>query len=105
VAHNGRLYGMGSKKKGQFFCMDAATGKILWATEGREGLNAVTLLSGDLIFHLTPDASLIVIRASEKSFERVAKYSVAESATYATPVLLGKKILVKDETGLSLWSF
>jgi len=105
VAHHGKLYGMGSKKKGQFFCMDAATGKILWATAGREGLNAATLLSGESVFHLTPDGNLVIARATDRGFERVAQYSVADSATYATPVLFRNKVLVKDETGLSLWSF
>lgn len=104
VAHQGKLYGMSNKKRGQFFCLEAASGKVLWATEGREGNNAATLLAGDMLFHLTHDANLVVARASEKGFERVAKYSVADSATYAHPILLGRKILIKDETGLSLWS-
>lgn len=105
VLRDGKLYGMSSKQRGQFFCLDAATGKVLWNTEGREGRNAVTLLAGNLLFHLTHDGNLVVARATEKSFERVAKYSVADSATYAHPVLLGNKILIKDEAGLSLWSW
>src|SRR5262245_53245721 len=31
------LFGMSSRRKGQYFCLEAATGKVLWATEGREG--------------------------------------------------------------------
>jgi outer membrane protein assembly factor BamB len=30
------LYGLSSKKKGQFVCLDARTGKTMWATEGSD---------------------------------------------------------------------
>lgn len=104
VLDGDHLYGMSAKKKGQFFCMEAATGKLLWTTTGREGDSSAVLGSGNLLFILTSDASLVVAKKNSKEFEPVAKYSVADSKTYAHPVVLGKRILVRDDTSLSLWS-
>ncbi|HEY6401343.1 MAG TPA: PQQ-binding-like beta-propeller repeat protein [Blastocatellia bacterium] len=98
------LFGMSSKRKGQYFCMEAATGKVLWATEGREGANAAILNVRDALLILTNDANLIVAKKSSKGFEQVAKYSVADSPTYAHPAPVGKMILVKDGAAMALWS-
>ncbi len=98
------LYGLSNKRKGMFFCMEAATGKVLWQTEGRDGVNAAVLNTKDLLFFLTNDANLVVAKKSAQGFAQVAKYSVGDSATYAHPVLLGKQLLVKDDASLLLWS-
>lgn len=98
------LYGLSHLRKGQFFCMDARTGEVAWMTEGREGANAAVVSAGKTLMFLTADASLIVANKTPKAFEQVAKYSVADAATWAHPVLFGKHILVKDEANLSLWA-
>ena len=98
------FYGMTNKRKGSIFCAEVATGKILWSTEGREGANAAVLQSKDLLFVLNNDAGLIVAKKSATGFEQLAKYSVADSATYAHPVIFGKRILVKDDAAVSLLS-
>jgi outer membrane protein assembly factor BamB len=98
------LFGMSSKRKGQYFCLEAATGKVLWATEGRGGFNASILNTKDALLILNSDANLIVAKKSAKGFEQVAKYSVADSATHAHPVIVGKRILVKDDAAMALWS-
>jgi outer membrane protein assembly factor BamB len=103
VLEGDHLFGMSSKRKGQYFCLDAATGKVLWVTEGREGVNAAILNTKDALLILTSDANLIVAKKSAKEFEQVAKYSVADSATYAHPVVLGKKILIKADVAMVLW--
>ena len=104
VLIDGLLFGHSHLRKGQFFCLDARTGKILWTTEGREGDSASILRSGDLLFLLTSDASLIVAKKNEKQFEQIAKYQVAESATWSHPVILNQQILIKDTSNLSMWS-
>lgn len=98
------FYGLSAKRKGQFFCAEAATGKVLWATEGREGLQASVLKAKDTLFILTSDANLIVAKKAADKFQQLAKYSVADSATYSHPILLGKQILVKDNATLALWN-
>jgi outer membrane protein assembly factor BamB len=98
------FYGLSAKRKGQFFCAEAATGKVLWTTEGREGNQAAVLNTKDALFILTSDANLIVAKKAADKFQQLAKYSVADSATYAHPILFGKRILVKDNATLALWS-
>lgn len=104
VLDGDHLYGLSSLRKGQFFCLDARTGETVWATEGREATNAALLSAKGVLFMLTDDAELIVAGKSVKGFEQLARYTVADSPTWSHPVILGKQILVKDETNLTLWS-
>ena len=99
------LFGMSHRNKGQFFCLDAATGKVLWTGDPRQGENAAMLLVNDFIFSLTNDADLIITRVADKGAGVVKKYHVAESATWAHPALSGKSLLIKDETTLALLDF
>ncbi len=99
------LYGMSHKRKGQFFCIDARSGATLWTSKGREGDNAAILLGGSLLFFLAEDAELTVVNASEKKYEVLKKYTVAQSPTWAHPVLVGNRLLIKDQSSLALWSF
>src|SRR5262249_56688003 len=62
VADGDRLYGFSHKKRGQFFALDARTGKVLWTSEGRQGESAAVLASGPALFFLTNDGQLTVNR-------------------------------------------
>jgi outer membrane protein assembly factor BamB len=104
VAAKNLLFGLSVKNKGQFFCLDLGTGKTLWLSEGREGENASFLNAGESIFILTNDANLTVVRNSGKAFETIRRYQVADSATWAHPIVFDNQILVKDEATLALWS-
>jgi outer membrane protein assembly factor BamB len=97
------LFGMSHKNKGQFFCLDAATGKTLWTGDPRQGENAAMVIAGNTIFSLTTDADLIVTSAADKGAKVIRKYRVAEKPTWAHPAIVGKNILIKDETELAMW--
>jgi outer membrane protein assembly factor BamB len=103
VVDGAHFYGLSNKRKGTFFCAETATGKVVWQTPGREGANAALLQTRALLWFLTSDGQLIVARKTPTAFAEVARYTVAESATYAHPVLLGNSLLVKDEVGVALW--
>ena len=102
VFGDGLVYGHSSKKKGQFFAIDAKTGAVRWATEGREGEHASLLLTPQHVVFLTNGADLIVAKRGASSFTVERRYEVAEAATWAMPVLLKSNILVRDATGLML---
>jgi outer membrane protein assembly factor BamB len=104
VLSGDRLFGLSHKRRGQFVALDARTGKLLWATTGREANNAAVLVSGDQLLLLTDGADLIVAQAGSQGFNEARRYTVARSATWAHPVLAGKQILVKDTDTLTLWS-
>ncbi|HEX6716306.1 MAG TPA: PQQ-binding-like beta-propeller repeat protein [Pyrinomonadaceae bacterium] len=102
VFGDGLIYGHSSKKKGQFFALDAKTGTVRWTTEGREGEHASLLLTPQHIIFLTNGADLIVAKRGTPAFTVERRYEVAEAATFATPILLGSNIVVRDATGLML---
>lgn len=105
VLQGNTLYGMSTMKKGQFFALDADTGKMLWLSEGRMGENASLLnLNDKAILMLTNDANLIVLPVNANNYAPLVKYSVAKSPTWAHPVVIGNRILIKDETTLASYS-
>ena len=97
------LFGLSHHKRGQFFCLDPRNGTTLWTSEGREATNAAIVDAGTVLLLLTDDAELIVVKKSGKGFEPLRKYSVADSPTWAHPVVLSGGILIKDTTTLALW--
>ena len=97
------LFGLSHHKRGQFFCLDPRNGTTLWTSEGREATNAAIVDAGTVLLLLTDNAELIVVKKSGKGFEPLRKYSVADSPTWAHPVVLSGGILIKDTTTLALW--
>jgi len=104
VLRGNLMFGMSVKKKGQYFCLDANTGKDIWKTEGRDGEYSSLLLADEDLFIQTVDGELIVTKSSDKGFTPIKRYKVADSQTWAHPVLLRDQILIKDAMNLSLWS-
>jgi len=101
VLQGSTLVGMTTRRKGQFFAVNADTGETVWQSPGRMGENAAILnLGNQVLLLLTNDANLIVQPAAAKSYAPLAQYNVASSETWAHPLVLGQRILVKDETSL-----
>jgi peroxiredoxin len=98
------LFGLSHLASGQFFALDATTGKTLWLGPPREAKNTAVVKAGDLLFLLNDDAELIVARSSRTGFEPLKRYTVADSPTWAQPAISGNRILVKDVSSLTLWS-
>ena len=106
VLQGNLLVGLSARNKGQFFSIDADTGKTLWLGPGRMAENAAILnLGGKVLLMLTNDAKLVVLPATAKGFAPVAEYTVAESPTWAHPTVIGNRILIKDETTLRSLTF
>jgi outer membrane protein assembly factor BamB len=104
VIVNGTLVSLSHKNSGQFFGLDAKTGKTMWTSAPRQAANAAITRAGDLLFVLKDDAELIVARLGPKGFETVRTYTVADSATWAQPVVAGQRVFVKDVASLTLWT-
>jgi hypothetical protein len=60
-------------------------------------------MAGNTLFSLTDGADLLVSNVSSKGPSLVKRYDVAESSTWAHPVVVGNRILIKDEKTLALW--
>lgn len=105
VESGGLLFGLTQKNRGQYFCVDARTGKTLWTSPPRQGENAALVAAGDAIIATTTEGELVVLRRNRAAFEVVRKYTVAESPVWAHPAPAGNGLAIKDATTLSYWTF
>jgi outer membrane protein assembly factor BamB len=100
VLADGVLYGLSTRKKGQVVAVDAATGALKWATEGRAASQAAILLTPAHVLLLTTDGELVLVRRSPAKYDEERRYTVADSATWAVPVLLPDGLIVRDASGV-----
>jgi outer membrane protein assembly factor BamB len=98
------LVALSHKNSGQFFALDARTGNTVWKSAPRQATNAAIVRAGELLFVLKDDAELLVTRSGPRGFEIARTYTVADSATWAEPVVSGNRVFVKDVATLALWA-
>lgn len=98
------LFGLSHRASGQYFALDARTGKVLWLGPPRQATNTAVVSAGPFIILLNDNAELIVVRSSETAFEPIKRYTVADSATWAQPAISGNRVFVKDVSSLALWT-
>lgn len=98
------LFGLTNRNAGQYFGVDAKTGKTLWTSPGRQAGNAAIEKAGDFLVSLEDDGDLVVARSSQTAFDQVRKYKVADGETWAEAALSGNRIVVKDLNSVTLWT-
>jgi len=100
VQVDGTIYGHSTKRAGRFVALDAATGGVKWASEGRVGEFASLLLAGESLVYLTGEAELIIVAMDAEMFRIEHAFEVADGVTWAMPVLLGDGLLVRADGDL-----
>jgi outer membrane protein assembly factor BamB len=100
VLADGVLYGLSARKKGQVVAIDAASGAVKWMTDGRAADQAAILLTPAHVLLLTTGGELVLVRRSPAKYEEERRYTVADSATWAVPVLLADGLIVRDASGV-----
>jgi outer membrane protein assembly factor BamB len=100
----GTVYGHSSKRKGQFVAINPADGKIRWSTEGRAGASASIIAAGKHLLFLTTESEMVVAELDAGAYKEVRRYNVASSPTYAHPVLLRDRVIVRDATHVTVWT-
>ncbi|MGA2748908.1 MAG: PQQ-binding-like beta-propeller repeat protein [Verrucomicrobiota bacterium] len=98
VLKDGSLYGYG----GRLFCVDARNGSLLWDQAANLGQSASLVDAGPVIFALGGRGDLLVFRPGS-TYAQLARIKVADSETWAHPVVAGNSIFVKDSETVSLW--
>src|SRR5262249_27817096 len=78
VVSGDHMFGFSHRAKGQLFALDLTTGKTLWTSDGRLADSATLVRAGATMFALTTNAELLVFKDSEKQYEQLAHYKVAE---------------------------
>ena len=125
VLKNGMLVGM--SQRGDFFCINAQDGKTVWSApstppaaaaepaaeggggrggrggRGRGGFGSV-VDAGSVLLALTSGSELIAFEPSDKAYTELARIKVADTATYAYPVVSGKRIFIEDQDSVTLWT-
>jgi outer membrane protein assembly factor BamB len=105
VLKGGLVFGITGRD--ELFCI-GKDGKTAWTTPtkakgGRPGFGSV-VDAGPVLVALTPASQLIVYEPGDKEFKELARYKVADKATYAYPILAGNRVYIKDEDSLTLWT-
>lgn len=120
IVKDGLLYGLTANNA--FFCINTKDGKTAWTAplnpedgaaeqegegrrrgRGRGGFGSI-VDAGSVLLALTPASELIAFKPGADAYEEVARIKVAESSTYAYPVVSGKRIFIKDQNDLSLYT-
>lgn len=131
VLRGGFLYGLGAGN--DFFCLNAQDGKTAWTAasappaagggepspagggqggpggrggrgmRGGGGFGSI-VDAGSVLLALTPTSMLVVFEPNPKAYTEVARLKVADSPTYAYPVVSGNRVFIKDQDSVTLWA-
>ena len=106
VLKDGLIYGLSAAGRGatNFFCMKADTGEEAWTDSAKRGECGAVFDAGDVLLALTSDSQLVVFKPGDKGYTELAKYKVADSPTWACPIIAGNRVIVKDKDSLTLWT-
>ena len=104
AASGSTIFGLSNKNRGQFFAIDAESGKTLWLSRGREADNASIVRAGNYLLISTTNSELIVAKPSTAAFDEIKRYTIADSAVWSHPAYIGRTIIVKDVDKLIAWS-
>ncbi|MBN1418022.1 MAG: PQQ-like beta-propeller repeat protein [Planctomycetes bacterium] len=103
VLKDGLLFGFSDR--GSHFCLSAKDGKTMWVDSATQRQNFCSIVdAGSVLFSLPSDGTLIVLKPDGKGYQEVARIKVAETPTYAHPVIAGKRIFVKDDDAVTLYA-
>lgn len=103
ILKEGKLFGL--SQRGNFYCLDAQTGRLLWLDETRYSGFGALLDAGPVLLAMTERAGLLVFPPSGEGLKPIAKYEVSADPVYATPVVVGSRFYIKEANTLSLWTY
>jgi outer membrane protein assembly factor BamB len=101
VVTDGTIYAISAKRKGQFVALDAATGTVRWATQGREGEHASIVTTPEHVLFLTNAGDLVVARKDPARFIAERRIDVADAETWAMPAFVRGGLIVRDAQALT----
>jgi outer membrane protein assembly factor BamB len=102
VLKDGLLFGLSARRN--FFCINAQTGDVLWTDTTQRGDGGVVLDAGTVLLALTTDSQLVAFKPSNKEYVELARYKVADTPTWAYPIIARNRVFVKDRETLTLWT-
>ena len=101
VLTNGLLFGLSNRSN--LFCLNAQTGETAWVDTVQHGRGfAAVLDAGSVILALPSGSQIIAFKPDAKGYEELARINVADTPTYAHPVVAGSRIFVKDQETVAM---
>jgi outer membrane protein assembly factor BamB len=103
ILKDGHIYGLSDQ--GFLFCLNAQSGNTNWLDTNKtdSGGFCALLDVGSVLLALPGNGQLIAFKPDEKAYTELARIKVADTATYAIPIISGNRIFVKDQDSLTLW--
>lgn len=104
VLKDGLIFGLSDRNN--LFCINAQTGQTAWTdanASGSRGFGAI-VGAGSCLIALANDSNLIVYKPNGKAYSEIKRYKVAETETYAHPVVAGNRVFIKDQDSVALWT-
>jgi outer membrane protein assembly factor BamB len=124
VLKDGFLYGV--SQGNELFCVNAQNGETAWTVpvskaaggapmpkeKGKGGMRGggggggygSVVDAGSVLLALTPASELIVLQPNGKAYTELARIKVANTQTYAYPVVSGTRIYIEDQNSVTLWT-
>jgi outer membrane protein assembly factor BamB len=99
------FFSLSTRNSGQYFTLDAKTGKTMWTSEPRQANNVALVKAGNVVIGLEDDGELVVFRPSPTAFEPIRRYKLADTDTWTQPVIIDNRVFIKDVTTLALWTW
>ena len=101
VIKDGYLYGLSSQRK--FYCMDVAKGQAVWTDTAMHSDFGAIINCGSVLMSLPSNSNLIIIKPTEKAYTELARYKVSDKPVFATPVVKGNQVYIKENETLALY--
>lgn len=104
VLRDGLLFGLSDR--GYLFCINARTGKTEWMDSTRRGRGgfAAVVSAGSVMLALPSDSQLTVFEPTGNEYAEMARIEVADTPTYAHPVVAGNRVYVRDKQTVTMWT-
>jgi outer membrane protein assembly factor BamB len=104
VLTNHLLFGLSNR--GNLYCINAQNGQTAWTDETQRDRGGFTAIvgAGSCLAALPSGSELIVFKPDGGKYDEIAKYKVADTPTYAYPVIAGSRVFVKDQDSVTLWT-
>lgn len=99
------LYGLAHTKKGQLFCLEAATGKVRWLSDGRIGENAAIIAAGKQLMITTTAGELLVVSQKSDQYQELLRLKLSGTGIWGYPVVTENYLVFKDDEALMRWNW
>jgi outer membrane protein assembly factor BamB len=103
VLDGAHLYGFTIRNKGQLFCLEVATGKVLWISAGRTAEQASLVAAGAGLLVTAVDGKAWTVRRQPDKYVPGPRYELAAGSVYSCPALAGRQIFIKDQASLKAY--